>query len=110
MNETANLINENEFHSLADRWLAHVTDQLEEMETLDVEYHSGIVTITLPSGKALIINKHAPSRQLWLASPLSGGLHFSCNAEKKWALTDGRTLEATLSHDLESLAGIKIML
>lgn len=103
-------MNESEFHSLADVWLAHAADALEAEETLDIEPLGGLLNIHLPSGKTLVVSKHAPSRQLWLASPLSGGLHFSYDAEKKqWRLADGRALEKVMSQDLKTLAQVNVV-
>lgn len=102
-------MNETEFHSLADTWIAAATDMLEEEESLDVEHFGGILTIIAPSEKTLVISKHAPNRELWLASPVSGGLHFSYDApNKQWSLADGRTIEQVLSEDLKSLAGLDV--
>lgn len=103
-------MNETEFHSLADQWLSRAAEILEAHEALDVEHQGSTLTIIVPSGKTLLVSKHAPSLQLWLASPLSGGLHFSHDAGKKqWTLADGRILEEVLSRDLESLAQVHIV-
>jgi iron donor protein CyaY len=103
-------MNEGEFHPLADKALEHLTDRLEEADQegfLDVEAQNGIVTVVLNSGKQLIISKHAPSKQLWLSSPISGGLHFSY-VGNGWALADGRTLHNVLAQELQALAGIAV--
>lgn len=102
-------MDETEFHHLADLWLSAAADALEAEEALDVECHNGILTIETPPGKTLIVSKHAPSSQLWLASPVSGGLHFSYDAAKQqWRLADGRALEQLLSQDVKTLARIDI--
>lgn len=102
-------MNETEFHLLADRWLATISDVLEGEETLDVEYLSGVLTISLLAGKMLVVSKHAPSKQLWLASPISGGLHFLYDdSAKQWVLKDGQSLEDILSMDIEKLSGVKL--
>ena len=110
MNELT--ISEGDFHRLADGALAAilaVLEQADEDGTLEVEYGSGVMTIILPSGKQLIINKHAPTRQLWLSSPISGGLHFPFNAENKdWQLPDGRMLTRVLSDELKALAQLEV--
>lgn len=106
------MMQENDFHRAADDWLTTAADVLEEVDTaLDVECHDGILTVALPSGQTLLVNKHAPSRQLWLSSPLSGGLHFSYDATvKRWVLADGRELGQVLSQDLQSLTKITVSL
>jgi len=94
-------MNETEFHALADATLTTLCDILEEADAeglLDVECTGGILTIVRPDKKQWIVSKHAPSRQLWLASPISGGLHFSHDGE--WKLPDGRELRSLLSQEL----------
>jgi CyaY protein len=101
---------ESDFHRLADSWLTTAADVLEEADAnklLEVEYQNGSLTLTLPSKKTLLISKHTPTRQLWLASPISGGLHF-IYGDAEWKLQDGRTLEEVLSRELKQLAGIEV--
>lgn len=106
-------MNESEFHTLADHCLTRIADALEEAAgniPIEVECQNGILSVVLPD-KTLLVNKHAPSRQIWLASPISGGLHFSYDAAGgQWALADGRTLGQVLSQDLKSLANLDIKL
>lgn len=75
----------------------HCFDQLEyafengKLEDLDL--HGGILSIFSPGGSTYILSKHSPSRQLWLASPVSGGLHFNFDEDAQcWHLPDGRLL------------------
>ena len=68
-----------DFEPLASKTLDGLAEKLDALDAageLELEYQNGIITITLDSGKQLIINKHAPSQQIWLSSPISGGLHF----------------------------------
>jgi frataxin len=79
----------------------------DESGVIEVECQAGILTIGLRSGKQIVVSKHAASREIWLASPLAGGLHFS-HAGGAWALADGRTLGAVLAAELKQLAGLDI--
>jgi frataxin len=102
---------ESDFHRLADHWLTTAADVLEEADasgSLDVEYQNGALTVICPSKKTFVISKHAPTQQLWLSSPISGGLHFSYT-DSHWALADGRILDTLLSKELQALAGIDII-
>jgi iron donor protein CyaY len=92
------------------RAFADILDKFDESGDLEIDYQDGIITITLNSGKQFIVNRHAPSQQIWLSSPISGGLHFSYDdIEKKWKLADGRTLDDILSNELKKLAGIEVV-
>ncbi len=105
---------ESHFHQLADTWLADAQDALEEADTegvLDIEYAHGSLTITLANGKVLLISKHTPSRQLWLSSPLSGGLHFSYDEKTaSWILANGCILPELLAKELHALSGVSLQL
>lgn len=99
---------ETEFHRLADATLDALADGLEEADgsgQVEVEYQGGVITIDVPGGRQLIVSKHTASRQIWLSSPVSGGLHFSYGAGK-WGLADARTLEQVLAVELKNLAGV----
>ena len=105
-------MHESEFHSVANDWLTRASDVLEEADQkglLEAELEDGALAIVLPSGKQLLISKHSPMRQWWLASPVSGGLHFSYDAQaKKWCLPDGRVLNDVLAQELQTLGNVKV--
>ncbi|MFM9890761.1 MAG: iron donor protein CyaY [Rickettsiales bacterium] len=102
------------YHTIADATLMHCFDQLEQAYDNgaldDLELDGGILTLITPGNKTFLLTKHAPSRQLWLASPLSGGLHFSyAEGEHYWHLPDGRKLYELLRGELAS-QGIEVVL
>lgn len=105
---------EKDFEELAGKTLNRFADSLDKFDEagdLELDYQNGIITITLDSGKQFIVNKHAPSRQIWLSSPLSGGKHFSYDAVSgNWQLSDGTELNKLLSAELKTLADINIIL
>ena len=98
-------MNETEFHSAADLALNRIFTALEEADESaalpieDVDLQGGIITLKLENGKTYIINKHTAMRQVWVSSPISGGLHFRWEAER-WIVLDGRELMALLSNEL----------
>lgn len=107
-------MDEKHYHTIADATLMHCFDQLDNAydngALEDLELEAGILTITATTGRTFVLSKHAPSLQLWLASPLSGGLHFRFDeAERLWALTDGRKLYDVLRADLKQ-AGVEVVL
>lgn len=105
---------ENEFQQLATEALDNLADALDTLDAsgdLELEYQGGIITIILPSGKQFIINKHTPSQQIWLSSPISGGLHFPYNStSRKWQLSNGRILNNVLAEELKALSNIEVVL
>jgi frataxin len=98
------MLDETDFHRRADTMLAAILDQLEpryEAGALEeLELQGGILTLRTDAGRCFVISKHAPSRQLWLASPFSGGLHFTADATGQWQLADGTELKALLLKEL----------
>ena len=98
------------YHQISEEFLNRLSLALEALDedgALEADYQGGILTINLPSGKQLLVSKHTASRQIWLASPFSGGLHFSYSAGR-WVLADGRELSAVLSQELKQLAQIDV--
>lgn len=111
------MLEESRFHALANATLMHINDQLEQaydtgqLDELDLDEGGGLLTIITPDDVTFVINKHAPSGQIWLASPLSGGLHFDFDEQaQEWRLSDGRTLKAILAGDLEQSCGLRVVL
>jgi len=100
-------MDETRFHAIADATLAHCFDQLEDAfeagEIEELELQGGILTIVTGTGRTFLVSKHSPSRQLWLASPVSGGLHFSfVEQEQCWRLPDGSNLYDLLRAELSA--------
>ena len=84
--------------------LAVMVETLDIDENLDIEQSSGMLTIEFPNGKQFVINRQIPTQQIWLSSPISGGLRFDYDEEGKvWQLSDGRRLDTLLKADLEML-------
>lgn len=93
------------YHTIADATLMHCYDQLDDAFECgaidDIELQNGILSILTASGVTLIVSKHTPSRQIWLASPVLGGLHFSYDVgAQHWALPDTRALYDVLRSEL----------
>ncbi|OAA63052.1 mitochondrial chaperone Frataxin [Cordyceps fumosorosea ARSEF 2679] len=69
-------LSESEYHEIADEFLEGVLTQFEALqdtrEDIDIEFASGVMTITHSDKGTYVINKQPPNKQLWLSSPLSG--------------------------------------
>ncbi len=71
---------------MADKELAkllELAEMLEESSDIEVELESGVLTLTMPNRRQFVINKHTPSRQIWVSSPTSGAGYFEY-IEGKW--------------------------
>ena len=97
-------MNDTEFQSLAAATLERIADALEpayEAGALDdLVLEDGVLNVTTAQARVFVISKHAPTQQIWLASPLSGGLHFVYDATTTaFQLNDGSTLNDVLRRD-----------
>lgn len=107
-------MDENAFKALAGETLARLAEAVEEAlgDRLDVDLEEGILSIELETGAQYVINGHAPSRQIWMASPVSGGSHFAYDDGRgKWTDTRGEaSLGGLLAGELEAATGIALKL
>lgn len=107
-------MDESRYDSLAEQTLSAFLDVLDEAigDVAEVEFDSGILTITLDAGGQFVINKQRPTRQIWMSSPVSGASHFVYDEEEKsWVSTrsDAR-LAALLAEDVKRKTGISVAL
>jgi frataxin len=87
------------FESLADSLLATLEEGIGVHA--DAELQGGILTVDGEDG-TWVVNKHAPTRQIWVSSPKSGARHYAFDAGSgQWRDTrGGGELLATLSDEL----------
>ncbi len=105
------MLEESDFHEKADALLERIANEIEEKDEemlIDADLNQGVLTLELDSGHEYVISKHEPSKQVWLSSPLSGGLHYDYNDEiDGWELTkDGTRISELLSEELYKLTSI----
>ncbi len=65
-------MSESAFETLADSLLEALEAGLGD----DAELQGGVLTVDTDEG-TWVVNKHAPTRQIWLSSPRSGARHFA---------------------------------
>jgi frataxin len=87
------------FETLADSLLATLEEALGDHA--DAELQGGVLSVEADEGTWLI-NKHAPTQQIWLSSPRSGARHYAFDrASGQWKDTrGGPDLLAQLSAEL----------
>ena len=98
------MLTDSQFFTLGRDTLTRLHDALEpsyDSGTLEeLELEAGLLTIVTQAGQSFIVSAHAPSQQIWLASPISGGLHFRWSGES-WILGTGETIEEVLARELQ---------
>ena len=110
-------IDEPTFERLADETLKYLLATIEAAlgAHMDVDIEGGVLTIRLDAGGVYVVNKQAPNRQIWLASPASGAWHFDFRDAPakagRWVATKGgMTLAALLASELSAVAGTPLTL
>lgn len=97
---------DNDFLNYSDRLFAYLDNQIDILNLAIDSLHTGNV-LTLEeegSGEKIIINRHIPKQELWIASK-GGGYHFSFNGENWIAQKDGCEFFAVLSKIISELLG-----
>jgi len=106
------MITESEFIAAADRALSAIGDALDaalDESALDLDWslNDGILELECGDGSKIIVNRHVPNREIWVAAR-SGGHHFRADGDRWVDTRSGETLDATLSRLLREQAGIAI--
>ena len=75
----------------------------------DVDWNlvDGILEIECPDGSKLIVNRHLPNREIWVAAR-AGGFHFRANAGLWRDTRSGGELSAQLAELLREQAGLVV--
>lgn len=106
-------MDESNFHELADAVLASLMESIEmaEAEGVSVDFIEGVLTIEFDDGAEIVLNKHAPSVQIWMSSPISGASRFSYDQESdEWTNSSDEELKEKLADELAEIADIDISL
>lgn len=103
---------ETEFVVRADRTLAAIGSALDDAlaaSDADVDWslNDGILAIECEDGSKVIINRHVPNREIWVAAR-SGGFHFGIEGAGWRDTRGGAELGAKLARLLEEQAGVRM--
>ena len=111
---TAIVTTESAFIATADAVLAIVGRSLDDAQDasdadIDWSIHEGILTIECPDGSKVIVNRHVPNREIWVAAR-SGGFHFRAEGGHWRDTRGGNRLEEALAAILAQQAGLPLAL
>jgi CyaY protein len=105
---------DSEFMATTDRALAAIGAALDTAlaaTDVDVDWmlNDGILEIECEDGSKLIVNRHLPNREIWVAAK-SGGFHFAAR-DGTWRDTrSGESLAVVLSGLLKAQAHLDVVL
>jgi CyaY protein len=108
------MASESEFIANSDRTLAAIGAALDAAladSDVDVDWslNDGILEIECADGSKLIVNRHLPNREIWVAAR-AGGFHYK-PADGRWRDSrSGGELAAVLTSLLREQAGIEVEL
>ncbi|HKW81453.1 MAG TPA: iron donor protein CyaY [Casimicrobiaceae bacterium] len=99
---------ESEFVAGADAVLAAIAAALDAGDAdVDWALNDGVLTIDCGAGGRLIVNRHLPNREIWVAAK-SGGFHFRAAGGAWRDSRGGEELGAALERLLREQAGIAV--
>ena len=95
------MLSDSEFILAADRTLAAIGEALdraldESAADLDWSLNDGILELECDDGSKIIVNRHVPNREIWVAAR-SGGFHFKPRAGRWCDTRSGEELGAALA-------------
>ena len=105
---------DSEFIAAADATLAKIglaLDAALETGNVDADWNlnDGILEIECPDGSKIIVNRHVPNREIWVAAR-GGGFHFKAEGGR-WRDTRGNDELATaLARLLKAQGGLAVKL
>lgn len=95
-------MNETEFLHYSDRIFAHIEDEIEQGGwDLDCQSQGNVLTIEADDGTQIIVNRHTPNQELWIAAK-SGGHHFAYKNGQWLSARDNSEFFAVLSDVLSA--------
>ncbi|KAI8461727.1 hypothetical protein BY996DRAFT_4573149, partial [Phakopsora pachyrhizi] len=108
-------LTDQEYHYFSDDFLQRLSETLEnliesdnpEVNGWDVDYSSGVLTLSVGNNGTYVINKQPPNKQIWLSSPSSGPKRFDFDKDTKvWFYSrDGTRLKELLFEEIKTLIG-----
>ncbi len=99
------MMNESEFLQHSDALFAYIEDQIDEGGwDFDCQFSGNVLTIEAENGTQIIVNRHTPNQELWIAAK-SGGYHFSEQNGQWIATRDGSEFFTVLNQALSAACG-----
>ncbi|MCS4533857.1 iron donor protein CyaY [Neisseria montereyensis] len=104
------MMNESEFLQQTDALFNHIEDQIDEGGwSFDCLLSGNVLTIEADDGTQIIVNRHTPNQELWIAAK-SGGYHFAENNGRWLATRDGSEFFSVLNQALSAAAGEDVVI
>ena len=98
-------LSENDMETMHDSLESLCEDQDEGK--WEVEYSSGVMTLSVPPHGTYVINKQPPNQQIWISSPVSGPARFGYSPAGVWVhhRRQGVSLGKLLDDEIKGMLG-----
>ena len=104
------IMTETEFLQHSAAMFAHIEDALDADNCdIDCQFSGNVLTLETTNGTQIVINRHTPNHELWLATK-SGGYHFAEHDGRWLATRDGREFFDVLNEALSAACGETVKL
>lgn len=99
------IMTESEFLQHSEALFSYIEDQIDENGwDFDCLSEGNVLTIEAENGTQIIVNRHTPNQELWIAAK-SGGYHFAEKNGQWLATRDERPFFDVLNEVLSAAAG-----
>ncbi|CRZ21090.1 frataxin-like protein [Kingella kingae] len=99
---------ETEFLQHSDALFAHIENELDNYD-FDCLPAGNVLTIEADDGTQIIVNRHTPNQELWIAAK-SGGYHFAYQNGAWLATRDQSEFFAVLNEALSAALGERVVI
>jgi CyaY protein len=99
---------ESEFNELADAVFQRIELALDDADAgIDYDSNGNVLEMEFADGSKLIINRHVPNREIWLAAK-SGGFHYALQDGSWLSQRDGSELFGKLDELVQLGSGRRL--
>jgi CyaY protein len=97
-----------QFNEIADALFEQIVEKLDATDAADdIELNQGVLEITCANSSKIIVNRHAPTQEIWVAAK-SGGYHFKWT-DSAWIDTrSGEALPDAMSRVVFEQTGVRV--
>lgn len=100
--------NVSEFNAAVDLVFDRIADTIDATEeAFDVELNESVLEITCADNSKIIVNRHQPNREIWVAAK-SGGFHFKWQQERWIDTRSGELLAEALARVVREQTGVSL--
>jgi frataxin len=105
------LQDDSDYHRRAQALLMRIASSAEDQlgNDADIEFADSVLNVEIDD-QTYVVNKHAPTRQVWLGSPVSGAWHFAWNSTRHAWLDTRRSQDilALLAEEWSAVTGVAV--